>query len=192
MKNTKILTSVLLALLLLGSSCTGGPGNGDETNPDTSSGDNPGVETVDGEDPSDSTETTDPSESSDSSGETASGEAFTLSEEDKSVLEELGDDLHTVAESDFATTVEAFHASPLTYSGQMYQLTGYYVTKDVDGEQVPTLAAGTEDGAVSIELRLLTVEIPENAHVRITAVVGKADDELTQAALDVCMVESVQ
>ncbi|MCD8324341.1 MAG: hypothetical protein LUC32_05260 [Clostridiales bacterium] len=116
------------------------------------------------------------------------GAVISIDEEDQELLEEIGDDIHVVAASDFADTVGAFDEENV---GEVYQLTGYYVTAESEDAVTDYLCDEKENPTVSIMMRYLTTELTEGDRYTVTGVVATEEHgDHSHIVFDVVTVES--
>ncbi|MCD7769530.1 MAG: hypothetical protein LUH36_05365 [Oscillospiraceae bacterium] len=123
----------------------------------------------------------------DEAAEAAEG-AITLSEEDEALLEEFGDDLHVIDAdglADFAASLDE------SYVGQVYQVTGYYISATSEDETVDLLCDSMGEDASMVQLRYLTDELTSGSQYTVTGVVALEEHGThTHIVLDVVTVES--
>ncbi len=101
---------------------------------------------------------------------------------DEDLLEAIDDDINVVTEENFSKTVAEIKENTGDYSGQLFQMEGYYIEEDGNSYLTNTL---TEDKKMESSLPLVYVaQKPESgAHVRVTGVVNVDDFAGSQAAV---------
>ena len=111
---------------------------------------------------------------------------------DEELLELVKDDINVVSQDDYAEVIRDIKEHVEKYSGQIYQLEGFFTKKD--GAPYITDAQEGEAGE-RLPLRYLTQEPDEGARLKITGVIGEGGSENEQdtgAALEVILMELLE
>ena len=125
------------------------------------------------------------------------GPAISLTDEEKDILDQMGTDVHQVAETDWAATVPELQAHPGEFSGQVYQFeAAYHASGEINGTQTAYISRTLVNGNDKTELRIPVSgmpekEVPDGAWIRLSAIVetGEYGGE-TMTALMVFAVET--
>ncbi|WP_322199590.1 hypothetical protein [Acutalibacter intestini] len=123
-------------------------------------------------------------------------EVIPLTSEEKDILSQMGEDIHVVSDEDFPQIVPEIIAHCADYTGQVYQMEGFYTVENVNGEESPyfyrTLVNNGEKTICELPMKYLEKELPLGAWVRVTAIINFSDlggEEF--ATLEVVAVESL-
>ncbi len=147
------------------------------------------------QDPKDgqSRDATDPPK--DTEGEEAGGPEPLLDADatDEELLEVLKDDIHVVADNDYAAMVKAFTEETDQYTGDIYQLEGLYTTENGFPYITRTAADGDSKTASGMPLKYVDGEPEEGAWIRITGIVnyGEVNGE-NRAVLETVVLEVME
>lgn len=126
----------------------------------------------------------------------AKAEPIALTQEETGILQQMGDDINVVAEADYPATVMELQAHPDVFSGQVYQLEGVYTTANVNGVETPfvyrTLVHDGEKSTCGLPLKYLEKELPQNAWIRVTAIINTGEfDGTDYTVMEVVAVEAL-
>lgn len=145
------------------------------------------------------TETVESEKETDSAGETetetekseTTKTAVPLTDEEKDILEQMGEDIIVVTEDDYAEVVEELQYHTGEFNGKVYQLEGLY-TAEADG--VPyvsrTLINDGEKTVCGLPIAYLEKEIETDSWVRVTGIVNEGEvDKETVNVLEVVAIE---
>lgn len=123
--------------------------------------------------------------------------AISLTDEERDILNQMGTDVHQVAEADWSATVPELQAHPGEFSGQMYQFeAAYHASGEVNGTQTAYVSRTLVNGAEKTELRIPVSgmpekDVPDGTWIRLSAIVetGEYGGE-TMTALFIFAVET--
>jgi uncharacterized membrane protein YcgQ (UPF0703/DUF1980 family) len=120
----------------------------------------------------------------------------TLTEEETNILEMMGDDVHAVADADYAEVVTELQDNADEFTGEVYQLEGIYTTTTINGEESPyvyrTLVNGDEKTECGLPLKYLEKDLPDGAWIRVSGIVNSGEfQDLSCTVLEVVAVESL-
>lgn len=93
---------------------------------------------------------------------------------DEELLDLVKEDINVVAPEDFARTVRELRENRKEYSGQLYQVEGFYTKKDETPYITDTLEG---EAGERLPLRYLTEEPEEGVRVKVTGVIGEEHSE---------------
>lgn len=118
-----------------------------------------------------------------------------ISEEDQSVIEQIGDDLHSITDETFIETVSGLNSDPTSYIGSVYELEGVLTHMQVHDSSVPylyrTVGSGEEATNVGLLLRYLPDELEDGAWLHVYGILALDEhDGHSHAVLDVIAVET--
>jgi len=126
------------------------------------------------------------------SGSEAAYEAVALTQEEQSILDAMGSDVHVVSDEAYIETVAEMMYHTSEYAGQVYQLEGVL---SIDGDSVQlyrTLVNGSETKTLGLPLRYLEKDIANGSWVRVTAIVAQDETEgQSSTVLDIAAIESL-
>lgn len=115
--------------------------------------------------------------------------AVPLTDEEQEILTLMGDDITTVSDADYVSTVTEILYHGKSFEGMVYQLEG---TLSVDGETAiisRNLVSDKETVVLEMPLRYLKKEISSGTWVRVTGIVAVTDGG--QSVLDVVAIEGL-
>lgn len=120
---------------------------------------------------------------------------FTLSDEDKALLEQVKDDINLVSDENYVETISSFNTDGASLVGTLYQIEGLISYKDIDGEETAFLyrnyTGGAEPSELGVALRYLPEKIEEGDWVKITGILAAiGHDDHQHIYLDVVTVET--
>lgn len=113
-----------------------------------------------------------------------------LTDEEKEILEMMGEDIIIVSEEEYASVVSELQFHTGEFNGKVYQFEGVF-TADGDTSRISrTLVHDGEKTECGLPLAYLTKEIESGSWVRVTGIVnaGEADGE-TKNVLEVVAIE---
>lgn len=112
---------------------------------------------------------------------------------DEELLEVLKDDIHVVADDEYAAMVKAFTEETDQYTGDIYQLEGLYTTENGFPYITRTAADGDSKTASGMPLKYVDGEPEEGAWIRITGIVnyGEVNGE-NRAVLETVVLEVME
>ena len=112
---------------------------------------------------------------------------------DEELLEALKDDIHVVADDDYAAMVKAFTEETDQYTGDIYQLEGLYTTENGFPYITRTVVDGDSKTASGMPLKYVDGEPEEGAWIRITGIVnyGEVNGE-NRAVLETVVLEVME
>ena len=119
-------------------------------------------------------------------------EPVALDQDEKELLELIGEDIHVVTDDDYARTVSelAYHTGE--YSGEVYQLEGIYGVENGASSVSRTLVDGENKTVCGLPLRYVQKEIDAGSWVKVTGVVNTDEESGTeQNVLEVVAIESL-
>ena len=111
---------------------------------------------------------------------------------DEELLDLVKDDINVVSQDDYAEVVRDIKEHVEKYSGQIYQMEGFYAKED---GMSYIIGAREGEAGERLPLRYLTQELDEGARVKITGVISEGDSENEQdtgAALEVVVLELLE
>lgn len=103
--------------------------------------------------------------------------AISLTDEEKDILDQMGMDVHQVAEADWAATVPELQAHPGEFSGQVYQFeAAYHASGEINGTQTAYISRTLVNGGEKTELRIPVSgmpekDVPDGTWIRLSAIV---------------------
>ena len=103
------------------------------------------------------------------------------------------DDIHVVADDDYAAMVKAFTEETNQYTGDIYQLEGLYTTENGFPYITRTVVDGDSKTASGMPLKYVDGEPEEGAWIRITGIVnyGEVNGE-NRAVLETVVLEVME
>ena len=112
---------------------------------------------------------------------------------DEELLEVLKDDIHVVADDEYAAMVKAFTEETDQYTGDIYQLEGLYTTENGFPYITRPAADGDSKTASGMPLKYVDGEPEEGAWIRITGIVnyGEVNGE-NRAVLETVVLEVME
>lgn len=126
-----------------------------------------------------------------------SAKTIPLTDKEKDILAQMGDDVVAVSDEDWAETVTELQYHCDAFTGQVYQLEGIFrASQEINGVEAPyvyrTLVNGGEKTETGLPLAYLTKELPDGAWVRVSAIIngGEYGGE-TLTTLEVVAVETL-
>lgn len=126
------------------------------------------------------------------------GDTLQMTQEDQELIAEIGDDVHLVADDDFAKTIQALAVNTAAWEGTVYEVEGLLTYVDVHGEAVPYVYRNYapnngEKTQIGIQLRYLTGEPAEGTWIRVVGIVALEEhDGHAHAVLDVIAAETTK
>ena len=126
---------------------------------------------------------------------TAAGTAIPLTEEETDILEAMGEDVQTISDADYASTVFELQAHVGEFAGQVFQLEGVYSADGLDDSDAPfvyrTLVHDGSETKLGLPLRYLEKELTDGSWIRVTAIIGTEDyNGESRTVLEVVAVEA--
>lgn len=127
--------------------------------------------------------------------EAAVDEDVSLTEEEKKIIEEMGDDVQIISEADYPATVTELSYHVGEYDGQVFQLEGIYTTETFEGGYPYVYRVLNNNGEKTncgLAMEYIEKEIPEGAWVRVTAIVSSAEiNGVSSTVLQVVAIETL-
>ncbi len=122
-------------------------------------------------------------------------EELTLSDEDKELLEKVGDDLYIVDDENYVDTVLDFEKNGAALAGGIYSIEGLVTHKSSDGEGTAFLYRNYNDGEtvseLGVEVRYLPEEVKDGDFIKMTGILSEVTHEgHSHIYLDVVTVET--
>lgn len=120
-----------------------------------------------------------------------------LTDREQNILDQMGDDVHPVADVVWGETVSELQAHCDEFTGEVYQLEGIFrASMTLNGVDTPyvyrTMVNGGEKTELGMPLKYLTKELEDGVWVRVTAIInGSEYGDKTLTTLEIVAIETL-